>query len=401
MISVSEADRIIRQNIELFPVIQCDLDEAYGRILREDIYSDRDQPPFHKALLDGIAIHYASWQKGIRKFPIERIQAAGQNPLKLQNKNACIEIMTGAALPFDCDCLIPVEYITTSNNIAIVKKQINLQRMLNIRPQGSDYRKGEKLLAKKCVLLPPQIGVCASVGKNKIKVTKTLKIAIISTGDELVKVNVPIKPYQTRISNSYALQAAFQKTGHLDTVMFHLKDDKKQLFIQIRSVLNKFDVLVLSGGVSMGKFDYVPSVLKELGVRVLFHKVAQRPGKPFWFGKSKNKKLVFALPGNPVSTQVCTYRYVLPNLRRALGIKNNRQEYSLLVNDFNKPTELAYFLPVTINNTQSGKIEAQPVSISGSGDFVALAKADGFVELSDQKKNFKKGTAVPLFRWKL
>ena len=148
----------------------------------------------------------------------------------------------------------------------------------------------------------------------------------------------------------------------------------------------------------MGKFDYVPEVLKQLGVKVLFHKVQQKPGRPFWFGNNKKGKLVFALPGNPVSTQICAYRYVIPRLKEALGVPE-KQKFAIVNHDFETKTSLTYFLPVKIVLDSSAKINAAPVYISGSGDFTALARADGFVELPPGPQKFDKGFVAKLFTW--
>jgi molybdopterin molybdotransferase len=207
-----------------------------------------------------------------------------------------------------------------------------------------------------------------------------------------------IKPYQIRLSNSYVLDAALRQTGLCDPSMFHLIDDKKILLREIKNILSRFDVLILSGGVSMGEFDYVPSVLKELGVKVLFHKVAQKPGKPFWFGQDAKGKAVFALPGNPVSTQICAYRYVMPYLHKAVGLPYNVQ-YVALAENFSVKTDLTYFAPVKIFNEKGRMRTAKPVSIGGSGDYASLSLADGFIELEEKHQQFKKGTVVPFYSW--
>ena len=150
----------------------------------------------------------------------------------------------------------------------------------------------------------------------------------------------------------------------------------------------------------MGKLDFVPQVLASLGVQVLFHKVRQKPGKPFWFGKAKNKKLIFALPGNPVSTQICAYRYVLPYLEKAVGLKQRKQTYAVLAQSFENKTGLTYFSPVKIFHQKRGKIEVQSVVTGGSGDYVSLAKADGFVELSHSKMIYPKGELVRFYGWR-
>ncbi len=399
MISVQQADRIISQNVKDFPAIGKPLGRALGALLREDIKADRDIPSFNKALMDGIAISFSSYREGQRRFTIEGIQSAGHQTIqRAHREDHCIEIMTGAVVPEGYDCVVPIEDVQIKKGEAFLKEKILLRPLQNIRLKAADYTKGQILLKKGASLLAPQIGICASVGKNLVKVSRAPKIAIISTGDELVDIHAKaIKPFQVRQSNAYALEAAF-KTNFFEAQMFHIKDDPKVLLKEINSILKKFDCLVLSGGVSMGKFDYVPRVLKDLGVNVLFHKVAQKPGKPFWFGKTKSQKLVFALPGNPVSTVICAYRYVIPALKNGLKIEKE-EEWAILNQDFKVRTDFTFFLPVKKIPNKTRQLLVNPVAFSGSGDFVALGNADGFVELPAGQKLFKKGLAVRFFPW--
>ncbi|OGX27843.1 MAG: hypothetical protein A3D10_07260, partial [Omnitrophica WOR_2 bacterium RIFCSPHIGHO2_02_FULL_48_11] len=336
----------------------------------------------------------------VRQFRIAGVQPAGQKALAVKRAGCCVEIMTGAVVPAAFDAVIPVEQIKIVNKVAVVSPHWKVCKGDHIRRQGSDCKKGATLLKVCSVLGPQQIGIAASVGRSKLKVTARPRIAIISTGDELVDIGVSMKPFQTRLSNSYALEAAFLQTGFCETEIFHIKDNLKEMCGRLAQILKKFDVIVLSGGVSMGKFDYVPQVLKKLKVRVLFHKVTQKPGKPFWFGKSQEGKPVFALPGNPVSTQVCAYRYVLPYLRKSIGLRSGLTELAVLSQVFEVKTDLTYFLPIQFDSNAQGKVWAKPVTIGGSGDFAALAKSQGFVELAAGKRKFPKGSLVKLFCWK-
>ncbi len=401
MISVSEAEKIIFDQVKLFPSSIVSLENAYGRVLREDIKTDRDQPAFNKSTMDGIAISFGSWRSGHRRFVVEGVAPAGQKGLKLKNINGCAQIMTGAVVPSGGDCVVPIENVKLENKIAVIADSVEVRQGQNIRYRGADHKKGAVLLRQGCHLLPPRIATVASFGQSKIKVTIKPKIAVISTGDELVDISRKnIQPYHIRKSNFYALDATLRQTGLCEVQMFHFKDDKKLLLREIKKILVKFDILVLSGGVSMGEFDYVPQVLKELGVEVLFHKVAQKPGKPFWFGKGKNKKgkAVFALPGNPVSTQVCAYRYVVPYLKKAAGLPYHVQ-YAVLAEDFFVNTHLTYFAPVTARFSMSGMLVATPVAIGGSGDYASLSQADGFIELEAGRRQFPKGFVAPFYSW--
>lgn len=398
MISPAQAQKIINKSLRVFPVTKLPLQKALGALLRENIYADRDSPPFNKALMDGVAVNVSSYKQGNRILKVAGVQPAGKKPLKLKNKNHCIEIMTGAPLPLGTNGIIPVEQVQIKNGFAFLKNNLSLTSMSYVRKKGEEHKKGKLLVKSGCALLPPQIAVAASVGKTTLKVSARPLVAVISTGDELVALDKKPKVFQIRLSNSYALEAAFQETSTLKTEIFHIRDNLKILRTQMRKILRGFDVIVLSGGVSEGKFDYVPRVLKELGAKVLFHKVAQRPGKPFWFGKTKNGKPIFALPGNPVSTLVCCYRYVLPALRKALGIEDDFQKWGILSKKVPSYAKSTRFLPVKVLYHKQGQIFVTPVGIAGSGDLAALAPSDGFIEIP-RGEEMEKGTSVKLFLW--
>jgi molybdopterin molybdotransferase len=403
MITVEQADKILTQTLVRSPVIQLPLEAAAGAVLRDDIRCDRDIPPCDKILMDGIALNLSEWEKGVRQFIVDGVQAAGRPQRKLKAGRRCIEVMTGAVLPEGCDCVIPVERIKRDGKTVTVPRSLTLTSMQNVQPRGSDHKKGEVVLSAGILLSPPGMAVAAAVGKVRLRISRPPAVAIITTGDELVDVGKSVKPHQIRKSNSYALKAALAGHGYGRSKIFHIRDDKKQLFDKIETILREYDILVLSGGVSMGKFDFVPQVLKALGVKVLFHQVRQKPGKPFWFGRSSKGKIVFALPGNPVSTQVCFYRYVLPYLDRMLG-RPQCGEQAVLAGAFTVKTDLTFFLPVRIDPKKVEKAEKAehtvlPNPISHSGDFVGLSESDGFVELKAGKRRFSKGAIVPFYRW--
>jgi molybdopterin molybdotransferase len=387
MISPSEAHRLILHNAKLFPVENVPLQKAVGRVLRENIISDRDQPPFNKSLVDGIAISFDAWQKGQRTFNVEAVIPPGRAPKPLKNISNCVHIMTGAVVPKGCDCVIPIEQIHLEGDTAQAKDWTMIKKHQSIRPQAADGKKGGILLKSGCQLWAPHIGIAASVGKVKIKVSILPKIAVISTGDELVDIWKPIKQYQTRLSNAYAVQALLNQAQLGDVQIFHLKDNQKLMLQSIKNIVGKFDVLILSGGVSLGEFDYVPKVLSQLGIKQSFHKVSQKPGKPFWFGLAPHGKPVFALPGNPVSTQICAYRYVIPYLKKASGLEV-KQEFIPVLDRVNIQSDLTHFLPVA-----KGRL----ITISGSGDFASLAQADGFIEY----ESYKSQNLWPYFSWRV
>jgi molybdopterin molybdotransferase len=300
--------------------------------------------------MDGVAINFSAWESGKRTFKIENIQLAGSPQKELQNAENCIEAMTGAILPKNTDTVIRYEDTETTSNgnerfLTIKLETLNFGK--NVHKQGTDKQKGDVIVEKGCRIGAAEIGVAASVGKSEILVSKLPKIAVIATGDELVAIDQKPLPHQIRKSNIYSIQAGLQQLG-IQCSLYHLADSKAILTEKLAEILTKYDAIVLSGGVSMGKADFVPEVLTNLGVQKLFHKIKQRPGKPFWFGKTPNGKAVFALPGNPVSTFMCFYKYVKPWILQSSKLKtNNNIVYAILSENITFNPALTYFLQVT------------------------------------------------------
>jgi molybdopterin molybdotransferase len=316
--------------------------------------------------------------------------------LKKIDRKGCVEIMTGAVVPPQYDCVIPVEDVQRIGNKVIVHKKPHYRSGYSIRKKGSDHKKNSLLLKKGSVLTPSNIAILSGVGRTKLLASPLLKAAIVSTGDEIVDAGKKVKPFQIRESNAYFIEAALKRSGLCEAKRFHCADKKSVLHKSLKNILKDFDVIILSGGVSMGKFDLVPDVLKELGVKIVFHKVSQKPGKPMWFGVTKDRKPVFALPGNPVSTQVGTYRYALKHLRGALGVKDGMVK-GILAKSVKKPA-LTLFVPVRID-ASSGTIKAYPVSTGGSGDFASMAGTDGFMELPAERSSVAAGFCGEIYLW--
>jgi molybdopterin molybdotransferase len=307
--------------------------------------------------------------------------------------------MTGAPLPQGCDCVIPFEDVKVEGNQADLVATQPRTAMEHVHRQASDRRRGELLLPCGCILGSPQIAIITAVGKTKVMVGARPGTALISTGDELVKLGNDVTPYQSRPSNSYGMQAALRRLGLQNIGMLHSRDDRKHLDDILWEAMNNYDMLILTGGVSAGKYDFVPAALKAAGVETVFHKVSQRPGKPLFFGLSRDKKPVFGLPGNPVATLVCLHRYILPSIRQSMGARPLEIEFAKLSQEivFDKP--MTFFPPVSARCGSDGRLTATPVRYSGSGDYASLAESDGFVELPLEINRFPAGTAVRFHRW--
>jgi len=399
MLTTAEASRKIADSMPVFETTTIDLDDAPGRFLRQSVSAERDQPPFDRVTMDGIAICFDSFAGGNRSFSVQGTQHAGDPVQSLNDKNNCIEIMTGGVLPQGTDCIVPVERITVDEGVAVVEDGYAAKRNQFVHPRGSDHVQGHEVLRPGARISPMDIAIIASCGLDEVTVTRQPAIRVISTGNELVSPGEPIEPHQIRLSNGPAVVAMLSQQGFVDAAHEHLIDEPTVLEVRLASLLREADVLILSGGVSMGKADYVPEVLAKLGVQPVFHKISQRPGKPMWFGMGPDDQAVFALPGNPVSTLVCCRQYVLPALLQACGREAARTESAQLAEDVVFEADLTCFLPVRISNREEGVLMATPVPTNTSGHFAALSGTDGYVELAKEQTGFPAGTAVPLHRW--
>ena len=399
MISVRQADKTFQQHVQLQPKTTLPVRRALGEVLRTDITARQPIPSFDRVMMDGIAVRFAQVQKGQTAFPVQGIQKAGEPPKTLLADNACLEVMTGAPLPVNCDCVIPYE---ETERLASARKLLRPQALSagqHIHPKGCDAPKGGKILSQMTRLGPVQLAILAAQGYQTVAVSQRPRISVITTGDELVRTQLSQPGYKIYASNDHSLAAALQQSGFKEVRIKHVPDHPKTIHNTLAAALDKHDVLIISGGVSKGRYDYIPEVLKELRVQAVFHRVKQKPGKPLWFGRKKNK-FVFGLPGNPVSVLVCFYRFVLPFLHQSLGLPAPEKWTVTLGQDVSFAAPLTLFQPVEVRQQKKdGTVWAKPVKISCSGDFVRLNTAQGFIELPAAKKIFKKGERFAFTPW--
>jgi molybdopterin molybdotransferase len=396
MLTPAQAETLIEQHLVCLPIESLPLTQAAGAVLRENIYAERDQPPFDRVAMDGIALSTSG--AGTGRLRVAAMQAAGDPPRTLSDPETCIEIMTGAMLPRGCDAVVPVEQVQRNGEFAEIGRK-PLQPWQNVHRRGSDCRQGTLLLAAGTRLSAPEVAVAAGAGMARLRVSSQPMIVVISTGNELVEPGELIEPHQVRRSNAYGITASLRQHGFTRVADDHLRDDEAELTERLGFHLHTHDVLILSGGVSMGRLDLVPKVLEKLGVSLVFHHIAQRPGKPMWFGVSQTGPAVFALPGNPVSTLVCLSRYVLPALRTAMGQVPTTPRRIAITAPVDVKAPLAFYMPVCLRNDEWGRTSAEPKPTNGSGDFTALAGTDGFIELPPGPNTFPKGFVAPFFRW--
>jgi molybdopterin molybdotransferase len=391
MISVAEASSIVLSNLYKPSIVNRALVQSLGFVLAEPVHADRDAPPFHRVTMDGIAINFESFKHGKKEFRIESTQAAGEPQKQLSNPLNAVEVMTGAMLPAGTDTVIRYEDLKIIDATATILVD-SIDQYQSVHRQGLDAKRNDILIDIGTRLSPAEIALLASVGKSNVYVYSFPNAAIISSGDELVDVEATPQAHQIRRSNTYAIESSMRALGW-EASQHHLPDNKERLKESIGKLITSNDVLILSGGVSQGKYDFIPAALQEIGVRKLFHQVSQRPGKPFWFGISENRKVVFALPGNPVSTFMCFYRYIRPWILKSLGVVDQRL-HAILAKNFSFQPSLTYFLQVNVRN-EAGRLMAYPDAGGGSGDFINLKKVTGFLELPKETTEFKAGESFP------
>lgn len=385
MVSVAEATGIIQAHPHVATSERVPLQHSVGRVLAASVTADRDFPPFHRVAMDGIAIAYSSYENGQRTYDLRGMQAAGAPQQRLPDARAALEVMTGAVLPEGCDTVVRYEDVSIEGGVAIIRID-DVQRGQSIHAQGQDAQRGATLLSLGQKISPAEVALLAAVGQTEVNVLSWPSTAIISTGDELVDIEATPLPHQIRRSNSYALSAALRQLG-IEANLFHVPDDREVLKRDLPDRINRHQLIILSGGVSQGKFDFIPDMLRSLGIQQHFHQVSQRPGKPLWFGTSP-RHTVFALPGNPVSTFMCFHRYVKPWL-----INNFQWTKAILASDYDNKLPLTYFLQVKIAH-ENGQNIAYPVPGGGSGDFANLKEVDGFLELLPNT-HFRSGQPLP------
>jgi molybdopterin molybdotransferase len=384
---------IMEQQIPLAAPQLVPLERALGRVLAENLVADRHFPPFDRVTMDGIAINFASYLAGNRVFSVEGLQAAGDVAGALQRSDACIEVMTGSVLPLGTNTVVRYEDIKDENGGFRVLSDILPNQ--NVHCKGSDAKKDDTLVAIGETINAGVMAVAATVGKAGLWVVPQPRVLIITSGNEIVEINAIPLSHQIRGSNFYALQGLLATLQIIPDKM-HISDDHEATSSAIAEAISKYQVVILSGGVSMGKKDFIPQALYEGGVEKLFHKIAQKPGKPMWFGRTATC-VIFGLPGNPVSTFLCGVRYLMPWLRQVLNGKPNTPAKAFLGIDVPFKPALTYFLQVKLKN-ESGRLVAYPVAHNGSGDFLNLSEANAFIELPAKTSGlFKKGEVVDVY----
>jgi len=378
MILFEEANKIIEENVNRFTLKteKVSIFDSLNRSLATDVVCDRDLPPFNRVAMDG----YACKREDLfSKLKIVDFVAAGQKPTKTIEKGECAKVMTGCPLPKGADMVFKVELSKeVENGYVVFTGNEKDGQVSNFCKTGEDNKKGEIILEKGTLLHSGHSGILSSLGVFEVLVYVPPKVGIIATGDELVEPNVVPESHQIRNANSYILYSQCKKIGCIPKYYGIAKDKEEEIDKMFKTAISECDVILMTGGVSMGDFDLVPDILKNNGFEILFNKVAVKPGKPTTFSVNKNK-VCFGMPGNPVSTFMIFEVMVKPFLYKLMGLKQKQEVLKLpLAQEIKrKSTKRTQWIPVYINN------EGQVVNLPyhGSGHFTSLAKATGIIAL--------------------
>ncbi len=393
LITIQEAEDHILSSLAQLPVENIPLADALGRTLATDIKADRPAPPFDRVMMDGICINTYNYALGSWRYKILNTpQAAGAPAMTLPQGEFAIEVMTGAILPVDANAVIPVEKYDVIDGYALPHDGVEIDDDQFIHPKGSDTQQGDTILTAGTVLHSAELAVAASVGGVEIPVFQQPRIQLLTTGDEVIDPAETPENYQIRRTHPTAITALI-KEKILGTIQHqHLADDPDAIETAIKSSLTGNDVLILTGGISMGKFDWVAPLLKKLLGEPAFHGVRQRPGKPFAYWKpSTTTPAVFALPGNPVSVMATMHRYVLPALRQM-----QQQTPTNISAPLASPIHWKHNFPgIVPYKLIHGQVHLQIPR--NSGDYLALAGTHGFAELSTPSTDYPAGTLVSLY----
>lgn len=365
-----------------------DLYEAGGFILAEHLYSSIDVPPFDQSAMDGYGFTFSDWKEN-KGLQITGEIVAGVFPKNKLLPNTALRIFTGAAVPENCDTVVMQEKVEVKENLLFVQDS-QLKKGSNIRLKASQTKKGELALKAGSKISPGVSGFLAGLGIDKVKVYNLPNVCIISTGKELNTPGQELEAGKIFESNSYSLNAALRELNIRPKTILRVDDDEAETTQIIKDHLEDCDVMILSGGISVGDYDYVEKALYHCGVEKIFHKVKQKPGKPMYFGK-KNKTLIFGLPGNPAALLTCFYEYIAPTLKIMMGQQETESSiiYLPLSAAYTKKAGLTHFLKGKVSGKEVIPLPAQESYLMNS-----FAEANCIIQLDEEKTEFKKGDLV-------
>jgi molybdopterin molybdotransferase len=394
-----DALRVILDTVRPLPIKRVPLDGATGYCLAQDIRADRDQPPTDRSAMDGYALRAQDLSAAELTLSLAGESSAGRPCPSRVFPGTCVRILTGGVVPRGADAVMMLEHAREHEGQVHFDEMVPLG--VNIRRRGEDARKGAVVLAAGSLLRSAQIGLSAAVGKALVSVRAKPRVAVLSTGRELRTVAQRVESHQIRDANGPALCAALESAGFPPAFRAIVDDDPRQLAKAIRSALDECDVLMVTGGVSVGRYDFVPEAIRSLRGRIRIHGVAMKPGKPMLYA-TLGLRQVFGLPGNPVSALVGLHQFAIPALRRVAGWRLEwcRPMFAVaLADEVQVRGQRVEFLLASLTATSAGWV-ARTIRSAGSADLVAACGADGVIEIDPRRRGFRAGQIVPFIPWR-
>jgi molybdopterin molybdotransferase len=391
-----DAQKVVLDAASVLSLEKISILDALGRVLGEDIVAERDNPPWDNSAMDGFAVRWEdikqehAIQKPVTLLIIEDVPA-GTMPSKTVGSGQAIRIMTGAPIPRGADTVLKVEDTEhTPDAVRVLKAE---PKGANIRPQGEDVKKGDCIIAKGSRIRPSEVGMLAILAKSLVFVYQRPRVAILSTGDELADLDERFSEEKIINSNSYGIAAAVQEAGGIPLLLGIARDTPMALKEKISQGLNA-DMVVLSGGVSMGDYDFTKAVFRELGAEMNFWKLAIRPGQPLAFGKIQGK-LAFGLPGNPVSSMVTFEQLVRPALLKMSGCRNYGRPVvqAIFQEGFSKRADRRHFLRGILTR-EDGAFKVRTTGDQGSGILTSMVKANCLIDVPVEVEKLNPGDEV-------
>ncbi len=401
MIDFHEAQKLIEEQTKPLNAIKLPLMETLGFTLAQNIFAKHPIPIFDSSAVDGFAVNVNELHLSSTKNPVSlKVQGviqAGDTQKYSLKKNHTFKIFTGALVPRNINAIVMKEDVEEIDGAVSIKRLPNVGE--NIRPRGEEFKKGELVLSSGTIITPPVVGLLASLGYAFVKVYRKPKVSVIVTGNELKKYYEPIKLGQIRDSNLPSLLAALQSLGIQAEYLMSVKDQKSEIKKAIQKALKKSDLVITSGGVSVGDYDFIRDVCSDLGIKTVFWRVAIKPGKPLFFG-TEGKKLIFGVPGNPVAALLSFYLFIKPTLLRMMGRteKQNLVQTAILKNDLRKKAGRLEFVRGILNKKTDDELVVDATKGQDSNMLGGLAKADCLIHFPKEKEILKRGTKVTITR---
>lgn len=389
LINVAEAKELVLKNTIALPAVKLSLPDAAGMVLAENIYAAINIPAYAQSSMDGYAFKFDDWKDG-SSLTIKGEMAAGSGETFSLAPGTAARIFTGAPVPKGADTVVMQEKTEVENGQLVIFDTA-LQQGINVRLKGSEINEGDLAVAKDSLLMPAAIGFLAGIGITEVLVYPNPSISIIVTGNELIQPGQSLQKGQVYESNSYSLQAALKQLHIQNVKVYRVEDELEKVKQVLKEALQQSDIVFLTGGVSVGEYDFVAAAAEENGIEKIFHKIKQRPGKPLFFGK-KDNKMIFGLPGNPASVLTCFYEYVEPALQKIRKKQSGlRIIKARLSTAFKKAAGLTHFLKGLYDGSTVTPLHAQE-----SYRLSSFANANCLIKIEEDVTNCDKGELVEI-----